>query len=94
MFAFNYQKQQQDSWCGAACLSMVFSYFGIKKDQKTIMHEIFDNNASNSFLYVYQIPKYIEANGLQSCGVKGIDAISFIDWCIENDIVLIMSHKI
>lgn len=43
---FAYQNQQKSQWCWAACISMVFSYFGHPVSQERIVREVYGSDVN------------------------------------------------
>ena len=93
MREYKYQKQKKDHWCGAACLSMVYSRYSINYTQEKIYSDI---KSDNSALEVVEIVNHVNKHSsLFACAVrfKSENIKDFLKTINNSCVDMIMNHK-
>lgn len=87
------RQSDQSRNCGAACLAMLLRYYGKRGKLKDITKEI-SVTSPNGYLTCRNslIIRFAERNSIACCVVSAKDPISFIPFCLEHNIEIVMSY--
>lgn len=96
MLDIPFVKQINDCTCGAACLQMIFSYYGVSCNQLDIFQSIQAPSQSGNSPYCDLTGMVLYANslGIPCAGVVPKEPASFLKLCLKNDInVILLYHE-
>ena len=96
MLNIPFARQINNCTCGAACLQMIFSYYGISCDQRDIFNAIQTPDQSGNAPYCDLAKMVLRSNnlGLACAGVVPKEPASFLKFCLKSDIsVILLFHR-
>lgn len=81
--------------CGAACLKMLFTYYGRTRDMNTIWAGIKarDRFTGRDNCRTYKMVQYVQDAGLWAAAVTCDDPLRLIDICLANDIGMAIMYR-
>lgn len=81
--------------CGAACLSMIYKYYGISDDQNTVWQRIAqpDNNG-NLYVRTFRLCADLLCNGIHSVIIKAVNPLRVLSICNHNDFSAILCYRL
>ena len=81
--------------CGAACLSMIYKYYGIPDDQLSIWSRIKDKDGiGNLFAFTYKICADLLNHNINSLIIQAIKPLEVLKICDKNNFSAILVHRV